>query len=177
VKIEGTHLLHAEQSRVYKALVDPEVLKRCIPGCETLDQKTDGAYSATLRAGVGSVKGTFKGTVRLEDVRSPSHYRIVVEAKGQPGFVKGSGDIDLEQVDAATTRVSYQGEVQIGGTIAGVGQRLMQGAARMMATQFFTSIEAESVANAGDEPPKHDFFRTALRWFSGFLRRLLSPRM
>jgi hypothetical protein len=95
---------------------------------------------------------------------------MVVEGKGQPGFVKGSGEIGLEG-SGGLTIVRYQGDVQVGGTIAGVGQRMLQGAAKMMATQFFTAIEAEAKTEAHQPPPKHDFFRTALRWFSGRLRR------
>jgi carbon monoxide dehydrogenase subunit G len=172
MRVEGTSELRAPRILVYQALVDPAVLQRCIPGCERLETIGEAEYSITLRAGVGSIKGVFTGSVRLEETRPPSHYRIVVEGKGQPGFVKGSGDLDLEEHDEATT-IKYGGDVQIGGTIAGVGQRMVQGAAKMMATQFFTAIEAEAKAAQDHEPPpKHGFFRTALRWLSGWLRNV-----
>ena len=170
MKIEGTQELHAKRERVFQALTDPAVLQRCIPGCERLEKTGENSYSTTLRAGVGSIKGVFTGNVRLEDVRPPEHYRIAVDGKGQPGFLKGSGDLDLEERDQMTV-VTYKGDVQVGGTIASVGQRMIQGAARMMATQFFTAIEAEAKAELNEPPPKHGFFRTALRWFSGWLRR------
>jgi carbon monoxide dehydrogenase subunit G len=115
----------------------------------------------------------FTGTVRLDDQRPPEHFRITVEGKGQPGFLKGSGEIDLEE-QGDITLVVYNGDVQVGGTIAGVGQRMIQGAAKMMASQFFTAIEAESKTEAHDPPPKHGFFRTALRWISGRLHRISS---
>jgi carbon monoxide dehydrogenase subunit G len=170
MKIEGTHELRVKRERVFQVLTDPEVLKRCIPGCERLEKTGENAYAATLRAGVGSIKGVFTGNVRLEDLRPPEHYRLVVDGKGQPGFLKGTGDLDLaEQADA--TVIKYAGDVQVGGTIASVGQRMIQGAARMMASQFFTAIEAEAKTETGEPPPKHGFFRTALRWFSGWLRR------
>ena len=170
MKIEGTHELNVTRERVFQALTDPAILERCIPGCEGLEKTGENSYAATLRAGVGSIKGVFKGNVRLEDVRPPEHYRIVVEGRGQPGFMKGSGDLDLEERDSATV-IKYTGDVQVGGTIASVGQRMIQGAAKMMASQFFTAIEAEAKTVAGAPPPKHGFFRTALRWFSGWLRR------
>ena len=170
MKIEGTHEIHASRERVFQALTDPEVLQRCIPGCESLEKTGENAYAATLRAGVGSIKGVFKGNVRLEDIRPPAHYRMVVDGKGQPGFLKGTGDLDLEEQDDATL-IKYTGDVQVGGTIASVGQRMIQGSAKMMASQFFTALEAEAKTVAGDPPPKHGFFRTALRWFSGWLRR------
>ncbi|HKP86405.1 MAG TPA: carbon monoxide dehydrogenase subunit G [Blastocatellia bacterium] len=172
MKIEGRQELNAKRERVYQALVDPAVLQRCIPGCERLEKTGENTYSTTMKTGVGSIKGVFTGNVKLEDMKPPSHYRITVDGKGQPGFLKGSGDLDLEEVDG-TTVVNYKGDVQVGGTIAGVGQRMIQGAAKMMATQFFTAIEAEAKTEAHEPPPEHGFFRTALRWFSGWLKRLL----
>jgi carbon monoxide dehydrogenase subunit G len=142
MKIEGTQELHAPRDRVYSALTDPEILQRCIPGCESLEKIGENLYAATLKAGVGSIKGTFKGEVRLEEMRPPEHYRIVVEGKGGVGFAKGSADFDLEENDGATL-IKYSGELHIGGTIAGVGQRMIQGAAKMMAARFFAALESE----------------------------------
>ena len=171
MKIEGTHELQAGPERVYQTLIDPVVLQRCIPGCERLEKTGENAYSTTLRAGVGSIKGLFTGNVRLEEMRPPLHFRMTVDGKGQPGFLKGAGDLDLEGREGVTI-VSYTGDVQVGGTIAGVGQRMLQGAVKMMATQFFTAIEAEARSESHEPPPKHGFFRTTLRWFSGLLRRM-----
>ena len=142
MKIEGTHHLNAPRNRVYESLVNPEVLQRCIPGCERLEKTAEDTYSATIRAGIGPIKGVFTGTVRLEEMRPPDHYRIVVEGKGAPGFVKGSGDLDLEEQGDGTL-IKYTGDLQVGGMLAGVGQRMIQGAAKMMASQFFTALEAE----------------------------------
>jgi len=104
-------------------------------------------------------------------MRPPEHFRLIVEGKGTPGFLKGSGDLDLED-QGDTTLIRYMGEVQVGGTIASVGQRMIQATAKMMASQFFTALEAEAKTVRGEPPPKHGFFRTALRWFSGWLRRI-----
>jgi uncharacterized protein len=171
MKIEGTHELHTSPERVYETLIDPVVLQRCIPGCERLETTGENAYSTTLRAGVGSIKGVFTGNVRLEEMQPPRHFRMIVDGKGQPGFLKGAGDLDIEAREGVTI-VSYNGEVQVGGTIASVGQRMLQGAAKMMATQFFTAIEAEASTESHEPPPRHGFFRTTLRWFSGLLRRI-----
>jgi uncharacterized protein len=175
VKLDGTHQLDAPRERVYQCLVDPEVLQRCIPGCERLEKTAENVFAATIRAGVGSIKGVFNGTARLEDLREPEHLRIVVDGKGSPGFLKGSGDLDLEQAENGT-KVSYSGDVQVGGTIASVGQRMIQGTAKMMATQFFTSLGAEAATQVGEPPPQHGFFRTALRWFSGWVHKLFRKR-
>ena len=163
--------MDAPRERVYQALVNPEVLQRCIPGCERLEKTDENIFATTIRTGVGSIKGVFNGTVRLEDLRPPEHFRIVVDGKGAPGFLKGSGDLDLEAT-GNTTIVKYTGEIQVGGTIASVGQRMIQGTAKMMSAQFFTALEAEARTDVGDPPPPHGFFRTALRWFSGWLRNI-----
>lgn len=173
MKIEGTQELRASRERVFQVLIDPAVLQRCIPGCERLEQIGENTFSTTLKAGVGPIKGLFTATVRIDELRAPEHYRIVVEGKGQPGFAKGSGDLDLEEA-AAGTIIKYKGDLQVGGTIAGVGQRMIEGAAKMMAGQFFTAIEAEAMSQPDEAPPKHGFFRTALRWLSGWLRRALT---
>jgi carbon monoxide dehydrogenase subunit G len=174
MKIEGTNQLQAARERVYECLTDPQVLQRCIPGCERLEKTAENTYSATIRTGVGTIKGVFTGNVRLEDMRPPEHYRIVVDGKGTPGFLKGSGDLDLE-AQGETTIIKYTGDLQVGGTIASVGQRMIQGTAKMMASQFFLALEAEAKTAVGESPPSHGLFRTTLRWFSGLLRKLFSP--
>ena len=171
MKLEGTQQIQAGRDRVYQCLTDPEVLRRCIPGCERLEKTTENVFSATIRAGVGSIKGVFNGTVRLENMRPPEHYRLVVDGKGTPGFLKGAGDLNLEDANPNTS-IRYTGDVQVGGTIASVGQRMLQATAKMMLTQFFTSLEVEAQSRVDEPPPKHGFFRTTLRWFSGWLKRL-----
>ena len=173
MKIEGAQELNAGRERVYNSLIDPVVLQRCIPGCEKLESTGENSYSARLRAGVGSIKGVFDGNVRLEDLQPPSRYRMIVDGKGQPGFLKGNGEINLDERDGKTI-ITFSGDVQVGGTIAGVGQRMIQGAAKMMAAQFFTAIEAEAKTELHEPPPKHGFFRTALRWLSGLIRSRFS---
>jgi len=143
MKLSGTQTLQATRERVFQSLIDPQILARCIPGCERLEQTAANTYSATIKASVGSIKGVFTGSVRVEDVRQPDHFRMVVEGKGQPGFLKGSGDLDLEAQDQ-TTVVKYVGEIQVGGTIAGVGQRMIEASAKMMATQFFAALQDEA---------------------------------
>src|SRR3977135_969096 len=102
MKIEGTYEINSTPERVFQCLIDPVVLKRCIPGCERLERTGENTYSTTIRAGVGSIKGLFTGNVRLEDLRPPNHFRIVVDGKGPPGFLKGAGDLDLAPHTGAT---------------------------------------------------------------------------
>ncbi len=169
MKIEGSHAIKAERPRVFELLTTPDVLARCVPGCESLEANEDGSYKMTLKAGVGSIKGLFNGTIRLEEIREPEHYKMIVDGKGSVGFLKGVGELDLAEQGEETV-INYAGDVSVGGTIAGVGQRMILSSAKMMANQFFTSIgaEADAIAEAeasGEayEPPKHGFLRNTIR--------------
>jgi len=142
MKVEGTQEIPASREAVFQALTNPQILQRCIPGCQSLEKTAENTYVATMKAGVGSVKGTFKGNVRLEDMQPPNHYRMVVDGKGAPGFVKGTGDFDLEERDHGTA-IAYEGEMKVGGVIAGVGQRMIEAAAKMLASQFFKTLAKE----------------------------------
>ena len=150
MKIEGTITLEAPRERIFQALNDPEVLQKCIPGCESLEKTADSQYAAKLAAGVGSIKSKFTATVTISDVVVPSHYKLTVDGKGQPGFVKGSGDLELEEHDGGA-EIKYAGEVQVGGMLASVGQRLIQATAKMMAGKFFKALEEETKAEKKNE--------------------------
>ena len=143
MKIDGTHKIQASRERVFQALTDPVILQKCIPGCEQLEKTGENQYKAKLSAGVGAIKSVFTATVTLDELAPPSHYKLIVDGKGQPGFVKGSGGFDLEEQDGAT-EIKYSGEVNVGGLLASVGQRMLQGAAKMMASKFFSALEAET---------------------------------
>ena len=132
-----------------------------MPGCERLELVSEGTYELEINAGVGPVKGSYKGTVKLEDLKPPSHYRMRVEANGKTGFLKGDGDVDLK-AEGEGTLVSYNGSVQVGGPVAAVGQRMVQGAARMMTRQLFGAVSAEAVAAPGEDV-KHGVVRDLVR--------------
>ena len=153
MKIQGTHQINAPRDRVFAALTDPLILQRCIPGCESLEKTADNTYVATMKAGIGPVKGTFKGNVRLEDMQVPTHYRMIVDGKGGPGFVKGIGEFDLQEVDSGTA-IAYTGDMQVGGVIAGVGQRMIEAAAKMLASQFFNKLGGE--VKKAEEPSSEE---------------------
>src|SRR5215475_5541384 len=168
MKIEGSHTIKAPRELLYRLMIDPEILLRCVPGCQSLEAAGDDSYKRTLKAGVGSIKGVFTGSIKVEEMREPEHDKMIVDAKGPAGFLKGEGLIDLtEQVEE--TLVNYAGETSVGGTIAGVGQRMVQSTAKMMAGQFFAAIEAEAAAILKSEesghymPPKQGFIRNAIR--------------
>jgi carbon monoxide dehydrogenase subunit G len=139
MKLEGSHDIPAPRERVWSAFLDPEVLKQAIPGCEKLEAVGDGEYKATMKIGVAAVKGTFEGKVRLFDLKPPESYRMAVEGSGGPGFIRGETQITLSDAEGGT-RVSYTADVQVGGLIAGVGQRMLGGVSKMMADQFFNRM-------------------------------------
>jgi uncharacterized protein len=145
VKVTGNHTLPVPRERVWEALQDPAVLARTIPGCEALEVTGPDAYSATVTAGVASVKGTYRGSVQLLDKdRHPSAYRLTAEGAGAPGTIRADALVRLEEDDEGTT-ISYDAEAVVGGMIGGVGQRMLAGVARKTAGEFFAAVERELV--------------------------------
>ena len=149
MKLEGSYDFPAPRPRVWAALQDPAVLARAMPGCETLEGAGDGQYRAVLKVGIAAVKGTFEGKVKLTDLEPPTRYRMAVEGSGGPGFVRGEASLELSEVPGGT-RVTYTADVQVGGLIAGVGQRMLGGVARMMLDQFFSRMAEQLAHQVGD---------------------------
>jgi uncharacterized protein len=139
MKIEGSHDVSAPRAKVWDAFLNPDLLRQAIPGCEKLDAIGEDEYKATMKIGVAAVKGTFEGKVKLSDKNPPDSYRLSVEGSGGPGFVRGGTLIALSDIEGGT-RVSYSADVQVGGLIAGVGQRMLGGVSKMMADKFFEKM-------------------------------------
>ena len=131
MKLEGTYTFDAPRDIVWNALLDPEVLAGALPGCERLDQIGDNQYQGAIKIRVGPVQGKFQGKVTLLDLNEPDQYRMVVDGKGAPGFMKGEGRIELEP-EGDTTLMHYTGEAQVGGRIASGGQRLLDSSAKAL---------------------------------------------
>ena len=140
LKLENT--IPADPERVFSALVDPAVLQRCIPGCESLTATGDDAYAATLKVGVAGLKGTYTGKAAITNKQPPDALTLTVDGKGGPGFVRGSAVLALS-ADGTGTRVACDADVQVGGLIAAVGSRLVEAAARKMADDFFRQLAVE----------------------------------
>ena len=139
MKLEGSYDIPVPRDRVWAAFLDPETLRQAIPGCEKLEAVGNGEYKATMKIGVAAVKGTFEGKVRLFDLKQPESYKMSVEGSGGPGFIRGETQIALAEAGTGT-KVSYTADVQVGGLIAGVGQRMLGGVSKMMADQFFNRM-------------------------------------
>jgi uncharacterized protein len=145
VKIAGAHRLAAPQDRAYELLQDPGVLGRCMPGCEGLDRIADNEYAMRMKMALGSASGLFDGKVTLADLNPPEGYRLIVEGSGKIGFMRGEGVLTLSPVDEGTT-VGFEGDVQVGGTIAAVGQRLLDVTAKMLIKRFFEKVDRELIS-------------------------------
>jgi uncharacterized protein len=150
VKVSGTHLLNAPQDRVWHHLNDAAFLKECLPGCESMEATGPDQYQVTLTIGIAVVKGKYTGRVTLSEKEPPQRFKMQVEGKGTGGFMQGTGVLELSE-DPQGTKVAYQGDVQVGGPIASVGQRLLEGAAKMIVGQFFSAVDKRLAALAS--PP------------------------
>jgi carbon monoxide dehydrogenase subunit G len=143
VKISGSYALAVPQERAYQMMQDPEILARAMPGCEALEKIGENEYRMKMKMVLASLSGVFEGKVRLADQNPPSSFRLVVEGSGRPGFIKGDGLLKLAP-SANGTDVSYDGDVQVGGTIAAVGQRLLDGTAKILIKKFFDKLTAQA---------------------------------
>jgi carbon monoxide dehydrogenase subunit G len=141
VKLDGTYTFDAPPERVWDLLLSPEALKGCVPGCERLDPDGQDAYTATMKVGVGMIRGTYNGKVRITDQDAPKSYTLHVEGSGGPGFVRGDAHITLTP-EGNGTIVSVAADGQVGGTVAGVGQRMLGGVAKMLMNQFFDCMRS-----------------------------------
>ncbi|HYL19695.1 MAG TPA: carbon monoxide dehydrogenase subunit G [Burkholderiales bacterium] len=151
--ITGEQIIPLPQQRVWEALNDPAILKACIPGCETMEKVSDSEYRVVMSASVGPVKAKFNGKLLLSDLNPPNSYALAFEGSGgAAGFGKGSSTVTLSPADGGT-RLSYTAHATVGGKLAQVGSRLIDGVARKMADDFFAkfnqTIVPAPVAAAG----------------------------
>ncbi|MGH7094711.1 MAG: SRPBCC family protein [Stellaceae bacterium] len=142
MEMQGERRIPAPREQVWQGLNDPEMLKQCIPGCETIEKLSDTEFTAKVTARVGPVKATFNGKVTLTDLDPPAGYTISGEGTGGvAGFAKGGASVQLTE-DGGETVLHYGVQAQVGGKLAQIGSRLVDGVARKMADEFFTRLVA-----------------------------------
>jgi hypothetical protein len=153
----GEFRIPAPRERVWEGLNDPEILKQCIPGCETIEKVSDTEFTAKVLAKVGPVRAHFGGKVTLSDLDPPKAYTIAGEGSGGvAGFAKGSAKVDLGE-DGADTVLHYQVQAHVGGKLAQIGSRLIDATSRKMASDFFERfVAAMSPPDATGEAPPPD---------------------
>ena len=163
MELKGERLIPAPVDKTWAALNDPEVLKGCITGCESLERSGDDAYTALVAVRVGPVSAKFKGNLKMLDVKAPTSYTIQFDGQGGvAGFGKGSADVVLA-AEGGGTKLSYVAKAQVGGKMAQVGSRLIDAAAAKVAEDFFKAFEAKGAAQASS-PGQASLWQKILRW-------------
>jgi carbon monoxide dehydrogenase subunit G len=140
--VQGTYTFAAPQERVWELLLDPDAIRNALPGVKEFKPVGENEFEATMSIGVGAIKGSYSGKVKLSDQEPMTRYRLTVEGSGRPGFLKGDGVIQLEEKEGSTL-VTYNGQAQVGGMIASVGQRLVMASAQLVIGQFFKAMERQ----------------------------------
>ena len=150
--MQGSRQLAVTQQQAWEALNDPEVLKVCIPGCDSIEATGENAYALVNAIKVGPVSAKFKGSIELSDIQPPESYTLVFEGNGGvAGFGKGSAQVRLLPSDGGC-ELHYSANATVGGKIAQVGQRLIDGVAKSMAESFFKRFEEEMLRRHGPQP-------------------------
>ncbi len=159
MKLSGSRVIAAPRAEVWRALLSAETLKECVPGCQEMTGNVEEGFEATVVQKVGPVKATFKGAVTLSDLVAPESLTLTGEGKGgAAGFAKGGADVVLEDVPEGT-KLSYDVEAKVGGKLAQLGSRIIDGFSKKMADQFFERFQqvVEGPAEAADDDaPKTD---------------------
>jgi uncharacterized protein len=143
MKISGSYTMNASREDVWGRLLDPDALASCLPGVEKLDKTGENEYEMAMNVGVGMIRGTYEGKVRLSDINEPTDYKMYVEGSGRPGFVKGTGEIKLAETNNGTTEITYEGDVEVGGPVGSVAQRMLGSVSKRMVDQFFGCVEKQ----------------------------------
>jgi len=159
MKVTGTSTLSSDRATVWRALNDPAVLVRTIPGCRRLESVGEDAFAMTVSAGVGSIKGVYDGRVRLTDQQEPGSFRMHAEGSGAPGTIGADVRVTLEDAPDGGTALTYDADAVVGGMIGGVGQRMLTGVSKKMAAEFFRNVDAtlaEGAPTPGAAAPTED---------------------
>jgi carbon monoxide dehydrogenase subunit G len=137
----GEQLIPASQQDTWAALNDPDVLKACVPGCESITRVNDNEYQVQMTARVGPVSAKFRGRLSLFDIKPPTSYSLAFEGQGgAAGFAKGAAQVKLESVGATQTKLAYDVKANVGGKLAQIGSRLIDAAAKKVADEFFQNF-------------------------------------
>ncbi len=150
MEMTGEQLIRASQADTWAALNDPEILKACIPGCESIERSSENEYLVQMTARVGPVSAKFKGKMTLSNIRAPNSYSIAFEGQGGvAGFAKGGADVSLA-AEGRDTRLAYKVKANVGGKLAQIGSRLVDAAANKVANDFFNAFN-EKLARPQEE--------------------------
>ena len=153
MKITGTYTVPVPREKAYTLLQDPDILAKCMPGTQSLTKIGEDHYEMKMKMMIAALSGSFDGTIRLADQNPPESFRLLMEGSGKIGFVKGDGLLKLSSNGDSTTKVDYEGEVHVGGTIAAVGQRLLDTTSKMIIRKFFEKLVGILGKSDSSAPP------------------------
>lgn len=145
MQIQGSATFPAQRQLVYRVFTDPAALSRATPGIQSLSEVQPNVFAATLKVGVGGISGTFQGTVELREQRPPEHYALAISGQGGPGYVQGTATFDFAEAETGTL-VTYAWDVQLGGLLAAMGQRVLSSVAKLLIGQFMAAMAKEVAA-------------------------------
>jgi carbon monoxide dehydrogenase subunit G len=151
VKIEGEYLFDGPREAVWEILRDPDILATALPGTQSLEQVSENEYAGEMQVRIGPVGGLFSGRVIISDEVPPESLTMSVEGKGKPGFVKGTGAVQLISAEDDKTLMQYQGDMEVGGRLASVGQRMMDSVRKSLLKQGLDSLNHALLARADSE--------------------------
>ena len=171
MKLDGTYKLNVKKEVVWDALNDPEILKQCIPGCDSFDRENDNSFNASATNQIGPMNATFSGVVKLSNIKKNESYTLSGEGQSPVGFANGSADVKLAEVNGVTT-LSYEVNINIGGKIAQLGSRLIDGVAKKMSDYFFGRF-ADLVAPIKKENGNKDKILRVKELKSNFLNKYI----
>ena len=157
MKIAGEYVFEGPREEVWNLVRDPEVLATALPGTQSLEKVSDNEYQGKMHVRIGPVSGAFTGKILVADEVPPESYVLTVDGRGAPGFAKGTGAVLLRDLGNGTTHMAYEGEMQVGGRLANVGQRLLDTASKSMIRQGLEALNSALVARLvggekGEEP-------------------------
>jgi carbon monoxide dehydrogenase subunit G len=142
LKITGSYSLPFDREKAYHSLHDPAILSLCVPGCDALEKVGEDEYAMKMKMALAAFSGLFTGKIKITEANPPQSFKMIVEGSGKVGFLKGEGLINLNPSGSGTD-LTYDGDVQVGGTIAAVGQRMIDTTAKMMIRKFFDKFVEE----------------------------------
>ena len=148
MKIAGSYTVPLPRDKAYALLQDPDILARCMPGTDRLEKVGDDQYEMKMKMVIAAISGSFDGKVRITDQNPPESFRLLVEGTGKIGFMKGDGLLRLVPQGDAATAVEFDGEVNVGGSMAAVGQRLLDTTSKMIIRKFFEKFSQEAAAQS-----------------------------
>jgi uncharacterized protein len=151
MRLEGNKAFPTSPTATYDLITNPDAISRAMPGLKELRLVSENAYEARMEVGVAGIKGVYDGSLEMADIAPGESYRLLVKGEGPMGFMDADVSISLAAAEDGGTSVSYAGDAKVGGTVAGVGQRMLSGVAKLIINQFFNALvkEAKSIAKEG----------------------------